>query len=70
MSDALTRTQQVMAETEEIGASMLAELKRQGDQLRAVKTKVKEIDAPLHQSSKVLTRMSRKIYDPRYWLGW
>lgn len=54
-------------ESQNIANNVNLELGRQGDQLKSIKNNMSNVNNNIDKSSKSLTRMERKWYDPRHW---
>ena len=65
LQDCLT----LLNETNEVGASILSDLDKQGEQIKHVKNKLNNVDTNIDKSNKILNNMNRSIFNPRYWFN-
>ena len=63
----LQQTLKMAKETEQIGADIMSELEKQGEQLEKVSDNLTTVDNNVAQSNRLLRKMEKKWYDPRSW---
>lgn len=69
MNNRLASSVQMLNEIMDVGQDTLVELNRQREQIERSRDTLNRVDKKIDESNAILTKMSRKWYDPRYWLS-
>lgn len=69
-NEKLQRSIQLLNDTCDVGAQTLVELKRQKEQIEKSRDRLNDVDKNIGHSDKILKKMSRSWFDPRYWFNY